>query len=172
MLMFAILAVFISGLMVGRTPEYLGKKIEQKEVKMALLAVIATAAAILVFTGISAVAHFDKNGYWNAPGAAVANINNDGPHGFSEMLYAYASRTFGLAWPLTRKLAEEIAAASSHLATSQPIDVSLVVANNRPAVDYLHLHLLLERRLFHNHGSLPRLITLAAIMRSAGRRRG
>ena len=50
-LLFAILAVFIAGLMVGRTPEYLGKKIEQKEVKMAMLALIATAVSILVFTG-------------------------------------------------------------------------------------------------------------------------
>ncbi len=54
MLLFAILAVFIAGLMVGRTPEYLGKKIEQKEVKMAMLAMIATAACILVFTAHSA----------------------------------------------------------------------------------------------------------------------
>ncbi|MBI4910012.1 MAG: potassium-transporting ATPase subunit KdpA [Acidobacteria bacterium] len=91
MLLFAIMAVFIAGLMVGRTPEYIGKKIEQKEVKMAMLAVIATAAAILVFTGISSVVPFEKGGYWNAPGPAAANINNDGPHGFSEMLYAYTS---------------------------------------------------------------------------------
>ena len=65
MLLFAILAVFIAGLMVGRTPEYLGKKIEQKEVKMAMLALIATAASILIFTAISSVAPFAKNGYWN-----------------------------------------------------------------------------------------------------------
>jgi K+-transporting ATPase ATPase A chain len=90
-LLFAIKAVFIAGLMVGRTPEYLGKKIEQKEVKMAMLAVIATAAAILVFTGISDVAHFQEKGYWNAPGIAAANVNNNGPHGFSEILYAYTS---------------------------------------------------------------------------------
>ncbi|MEO7144463.1 MAG: potassium-transporting ATPase subunit KdpA [Bryobacteraceae bacterium] len=92
-LLFAILAVFIAGLMVGRTPEYLGKKIEQKEVKMAMLALIATAFAVLVFTGISAVAHFDENGYWNAPGVLTANLNNGGPHGFSELLYAYSSST-------------------------------------------------------------------------------
>ena len=55
MLLFAILAVFIAGLMVGRTPEYLAKKIEGKEVKMAMLALIATAASILVFTAVSAV---------------------------------------------------------------------------------------------------------------------
>jgi K+-transporting ATPase ATPase A chain len=91
MLLFAILAVFLAGLMVGRTPEYLGKKIEQKEVKMAMLALIATAAAILVFTGISAAAQFQPEGYWNPPGPAVANVNNPGPHGFSEMLYAYSS---------------------------------------------------------------------------------
>ncbi len=91
MLLFAILAVFIAGLMVGRTPEYLGKKIEQKEVKMAMLALIATASAILVTAGISAVAKFPPNGYWNPPGPAIANINNPGPHGFSEVLYAYSS---------------------------------------------------------------------------------
>ncbi|MEQ1948254.1 MAG: potassium-transporting ATPase subunit KdpA [Bryobacteraceae bacterium] len=90
-LLFAIKAVFIAGLMVGRTPEYLGKKIEQKEVKMAMLAVVATAAAILVFTGISDVAQFTEKGYWNSPGATTANLNNNGPHGFSEILYAYTS---------------------------------------------------------------------------------
>jgi potassium-transporting ATPase potassium-binding subunit len=92
-LLYAILAVFIAGLMVGRTPEYIGKKIEQKEVKMAMLALIATAASILVFTAVSAVIPFDKGGYWNAPGAAIANLNNGGAHGFSEILYAYTSAT-------------------------------------------------------------------------------
>jgi len=92
-LLFAIVAVFIAGLMVGRTPEYIGKKIEQKEVKMAMLAVIATAASILVFTAISAVIPFDKNSYWNSLGAATANVNNGGPHGFAEILYAYTSGT-------------------------------------------------------------------------------
>jgi len=91
MLLFAILAVFIAGLMVGRTPEYLGKKIEQKEVKMAMLAMIATAASILVFAGISSVASFPKNGYWNPPGRATANLSNPGPHGLSQILYAYSS---------------------------------------------------------------------------------
>ena len=92
-LLFCILAVFIAGLMVGRTPEYLGKKIEQKEVKMAMLAVIATAFSILVFSSLSSVIPFAKNGYWNPPGAAVANVNNNGPHGLSEILYAYTSGT-------------------------------------------------------------------------------
>ncbi|HEV2424696.1 MAG TPA: potassium-transporting ATPase subunit KdpA [Terriglobia bacterium] len=91
MLLFAILAVFIAGLMVGRTPEYIGKKIEQKEVKMSMLALILMAANVLVFTGISSVANFKKNGYWNPPGPTAANINNDGPHGFTEILYAYTS---------------------------------------------------------------------------------
>ena len=77
MLLFAILAVFIAGLMVGRTPEYLGKRIEGKEVKMAMLGLIATAAAILLFSGAS-------TGF-------TANLNNGGPHGFSEILYAYTS---------------------------------------------------------------------------------
>jgi K+-transporting ATPase ATPase A chain len=91
MLLYAIVGVFIAGLMVGRTPEYLGKKIQQKEVKMAMLAIIATAFCILVFTGISTVARFAKNGYWNPPGPAIANLGNSGPHGFSELLYAYSS---------------------------------------------------------------------------------
>jgi len=91
MLLYAIVGVFIAGLMVGRTPEYLGKKIQQKEVKMAMLAVIATAFVILVFTAVSTVAPFAKNGYWNPPGPAIANLGNSGPHGFSELLYAYSS---------------------------------------------------------------------------------
>jgi potassium-transporting ATPase potassium-binding subunit len=91
MLLFAIVAVFIAGLMVGRTPEYLGKKIEQKEVKMCMLALIIMAANVLVLTGISSVAKFEKNGYWNPPGATTANLTNNGPHGFSEILYAYTS---------------------------------------------------------------------------------
>ncbi len=91
MLLFAILAVFIAGLMVGRTPEYLGKKIEQKEVKMAMLALVATAASILVFASIAAVANFKNSGYWNPPGPTTANLNNHGPHGLSEILYAYTS---------------------------------------------------------------------------------
>jgi K+-transporting ATPase ATPase A chain len=92
-LLFAIVAVFIAGLMVGRTPEYIGKKIEQKEVKMAMLAVIATAASILVFTSITSVIPFEKNGYWNPSGAATTNLTNGGPHGFAEILYTYTSGT-------------------------------------------------------------------------------
>jgi K+-transporting ATPase ATPase A chain len=92
-LLYAILAVFIAGLMVGRTPEYLGKKIEQKEVKMAMMAIIATSACILVFTALSSVVSFPAKGYWNPPGPAIANVNNNGPHGFSEILYAYDSAT-------------------------------------------------------------------------------
>lgn len=92
MLLFAILAVFIAGLMVGRTPEYLGKKIEGKEVKMAMLALIATSAVILIFTGASSVLQFAKGGYWNGSyAAATGNLNNGGPHGFAEILYAFTS---------------------------------------------------------------------------------
>jgi potassium-transporting ATPase potassium-binding subunit len=91
MLIYAIVAVFIGGLMVGRTPEYVGKKIEQKEVKMAIIAVLATSLCILVFTAISSVATFHAGSYWNAPGAATANLNNSGAHGFSEILYTYSS---------------------------------------------------------------------------------
>ena len=91
MLIYAVIAVFIGGLMVGRTPEYVGKKIEQKEVKMAIIAVLSTAVVILGFTALSSVASFAKNGYWNAPGPAAANTNNNVAHGFSEILYAYSS---------------------------------------------------------------------------------
>jgi potassium-transporting ATPase potassium-binding subunit len=93
MLLYAILGVFIAGLMVGRTPEYIGKKIQQKEVKMALFAILATSFLILVFSGISIVAPFAKGAYWNPQGPAIANLNNAGPHGLSEMLYAYTSAT-------------------------------------------------------------------------------
>jgi K+-transporting ATPase ATPase A chain len=92
-LLYCILAVFIAGLMVGRTPEYLGKKIQQKEVKMAMLAVLATAFSILVFSALSSVITFSPKGYWNPQGAATANLNNSGPHGLSEILYAYVSGT-------------------------------------------------------------------------------
>jgi potassium-transporting ATPase potassium-binding subunit len=91
MLIYAIVAVFIGGLMVGRTPEYVGKKIEQKEVKMAIIAILATSVCLLCFTALSSVAPFAKDSYWNPPGATTANTNNGGPHGFSEILYAYAS---------------------------------------------------------------------------------
>ena len=91
MLIYAVVAVFIGGLMVGRTPEYVGKKIEQKEVKMAIIAILATSLCILGFTALSSIAPFAKNGYWNSPGPAAANTNNNGAHGFSEILYAYSS---------------------------------------------------------------------------------
>jgi K+-transporting ATPase ATPase A chain len=82
MLLFAIIAVFVAGLMVGRTPEYLGKKIEAKEVKMAMLAILILPFSILGFTALAAVLPM-----------GVAGLNNAGPHGFSEMLYAYTSAT-------------------------------------------------------------------------------
>jgi len=91
MLIYVIVAVFIGGLMVGRTPEYVGKKIEQKEVKMAIIAILATSMCILGFTAISSVVHFPPGSYWNPPGAATGNLNNSGPHGFSEILYTYTS---------------------------------------------------------------------------------
>lgn len=93
MLMFAILAVFIAGLMVGRTPEYIGKKIEQHEVKMAMLAVLVMAASILGFTALGANLHLAPGSAWNAPGATYANVNNGGPHGLTEILYAFTSGT-------------------------------------------------------------------------------
>jgi K+-transporting ATPase ATPase A chain len=82
MLLFAILAVFIAGLMVGRTPEYLGKKIEAKDVKMAMLAILILPMSILGFTALAAVLP-----------AGLAGPENAGPHGFSEILYAYDSAT-------------------------------------------------------------------------------
>jgi K+-transporting ATPase ATPase A chain len=92
MLIYAVVAVFIGGLMVGRTPEYVGKKIEQKEVKMAILAILATSICVLGFTALSSAVSFEKDAYWNGSyGAATGNLNNAGPHGFSEILYAYSS---------------------------------------------------------------------------------
>ena len=82
MLVFAILAVFIAGLMVGRTPEYLGKKIESYEMKMAMLSVLILGASILGFTALASVTD-----------AGTSTTANPGPHGFSEMLYAYTSAT-------------------------------------------------------------------------------
>src|SRR5262245_42014881 len=89
MLIYVVVAVFIGGLMVGRTPEYVGKKIEQKEVKMAIIAILATSLCILGFTALGSVAPFAKDSYWNPPGPTTANTNNGGPHGFSEIMYAY-----------------------------------------------------------------------------------
>ncbi|MGL4398692.1 MAG: potassium-transporting ATPase subunit KdpA, partial [Luteolibacter sp.] len=82
MLVFVVLAVFIAGLMVGRTPEYLGKKIQTFDVKMCMLALLVLTASILGFTA------------WAASSAwGQAGLNNAGPHGFSEILYAYSSAT-------------------------------------------------------------------------------
>ena len=77
---FAILAMFVAGLMVGRTPEYLGKKLESHEVKMAMLAVLIMPVLILGFSAVSVVLP-----------AALAGLNNPGPHGYSEILYAFSS---------------------------------------------------------------------------------
>jgi K+-transporting ATPase ATPase A chain len=82
MLLFVIVAMFVAGLMVGRTPEYLGKKLEAKEVKMAMLAILILPLSILGFTALAAVLP-----------VGIAALNNGGPHGFSEMLYAYTSAT-------------------------------------------------------------------------------
>ncbi len=82
MLVFVVLAVFIAGLMVGRTPEYLGKKIQAFDVKMSMLALLVLTASILGFTAWAAVS-----------GWGQAGLNNAGPHGFSEILYAYSSAT-------------------------------------------------------------------------------
>jgi K+-transporting ATPase ATPase A chain len=100
MLLFAVLAVFIAGLMVGRTPEYLCKKIEQKEVKMAMLSVLVAAFSILGFSAFGSVAHFPKDSYIHPPGPTTANLSNNGPHGLSEVLYAYSSSTGNNGTPL------------------------------------------------------------------------
>ncbi|MBL6852952.1 MAG: potassium-transporting ATPase subunit KdpA [Alphaproteobacteria bacterium] len=82
MLLFVIVAMFVAGLMVGRTPEYLGKKLESREVKMAMLAILILPLSILGFTALVCVLP-----------DGVAALNNSGPHGFSEMLYAFTSAT-------------------------------------------------------------------------------
>jgi potassium-transporting ATPase potassium-binding subunit len=82
MLLLVIIAVFVAGLMVGRTPEYLGKKIEAKEVKMAMLAILMLPLGMLCFTAAAVVLPF-----------GVSSLANAGPHGFSEALYLYTSQT-------------------------------------------------------------------------------
>jgi potassium-transporting ATPase potassium-binding subunit len=82
MLLFVILAIFVAGLMVGRTPEYVGKKIEAKEVKMAMLAILVLPLMYLGWTAVATVLP-----------SAVASMSNPGPHGFTEVLYAYTSQT-------------------------------------------------------------------------------
>ncbi len=82
MLLFVVLAVFIAGLMVGRTPEYLGKKIEAHDVKLAMLAVLILAFSILVGTASASIT-----------ATGVSSLNNTGPHGLSEMTYAFTSAT-------------------------------------------------------------------------------
>jgi K+-transporting ATPase ATPase A chain len=82
MLLFAILAVFVAGLMVGRTPEYLGKKLESKEVKMAMLAILVLPLSMLGFSALATVLP-----------AGLAGPENAGPHGFSAILYAFVSAT-------------------------------------------------------------------------------
>jgi len=82
MLLFVIISIFVAGLMVGRTPEYVGKKIEAKEVKMAMLAILVLPLMYLGWTAVAAVNP-----------QAVSQVANNGPHGFSEMLYLYTSST-------------------------------------------------------------------------------
>ena len=82
MLLFVVLAIFVAGLMVGRTPEYVGKKIEAREVKMAMLAILVLPLMYLGWTAVAVVLP-----------SAVASMANAGPHGFTEVLYAYTSAT-------------------------------------------------------------------------------
>jgi K+-transporting ATPase ATPase A chain len=122
MLLYAVIAVFIAGLMVGRTPEYIGKKIEKFEVRMAILAVLILFANVVIFSSLAsnvnlppgqnstavdanskeAAQMMDSAASWNLVngsnpslfyGGTYNNVNNLGPHGFSEILYAYASTT-------------------------------------------------------------------------------
>jgi K+-transporting ATPase ATPase A chain len=122
MLMYAVVAVFLAGLMVGRTPEYIGKKIEKYEVRMAILAVLILFANVAIWTALGsnlnlppgstsqtftdaqkadeaklpALAqwnHVNNSSPSNYYGATYNNVNNSGPHGFSEILYQYASQT-------------------------------------------------------------------------------
>jgi potassium-transporting ATPase potassium-binding subunit len=90
MLIYVIIAVFIAGLMVGRTPEYVGKKIEPYDMKMASFVILILAFSILGFSGWASVS---KMGLPDAAGALTDGTNNSGPHGFSEILYAYTSAT-------------------------------------------------------------------------------
>jgi K+-transporting ATPase ATPase A chain len=108
MLLYAVIAVFVAGLMVGRTPEYLGKKIGKFDVQMAMLAMLILALCILGFTAVSSVLDLPRNGTlawvnaWPGSsygavntvyGAPAANLSHTGPHGFSELFYAYTSAT-------------------------------------------------------------------------------
>jgi K+-transporting ATPase ATPase A chain len=90
MIFMVLVTVFIAGLLVGRTPEYLGKRIETKEMKMVMLSIVATGAATLLFAGVTFLLVFPKAGYWN-PGALTENLTNRGAHGLSEVIYANAS---------------------------------------------------------------------------------
>ena len=91
MIFIVVVTIFIAGLLVGRTPEYLGKKIEAKEMKMVMLSFVATGATILVFAGATFLVELPKSSYWNPAGALTENLTNLGAHGLSEVLYANAS---------------------------------------------------------------------------------
>ena len=81
MLLLVLVTVFIPGLMVGRTPEYLGKKIENKEIKLVMLSLVATGAAMLFFSAASLIIHFSPASTLNAPGAPIENLGNPGRMG-------------------------------------------------------------------------------------------
>lgn len=90
LLIFAMIAVFIAGLMVGRTPEYLGKKIEAYEIKMASLVILIPPVVVLGFSALAVATPWGKGALYD-PGIAYTSIYNPGPHGFSEVLYAFSS---------------------------------------------------------------------------------
>jgi K+-transporting ATPase ATPase A chain len=91
MMLTCMVTIFLAGLMVGRTPEYLGKKLAAKEMKLVMISLVATGGAVLIFAAATVLAKFPVSSYWNAPGAPTANLGNHGPHGLSEILYANAS---------------------------------------------------------------------------------
>ncbi len=108
MLTFAVLTVFIAGLMVGRTPEYLGKRLGKLEIQLAMLTMLVLALCALGFTALASTLELPQSGAWAglntwpgsayggsdvAYGATTGNLNNSGPHGYSELFYAYASAT-------------------------------------------------------------------------------
>ncbi len=118
MVVMAMLAVFVAGLMVGRTPEYLGKKIEAREIQFAMIAVLVLPLAILGFTAIAAVLP-----------TAMAGLLNHGPHGLSEMLYAYTSAAAnnGSAFAGALVVKPKLAPSTGTLPTHGPLFIGLLI---------------------------------------------
>src|ERR1700720_4058983 len=121
-LAFGIVAMFVAGLMVGRTPEYLGKKLEAKEVKMTILALLSLPLSILGWTALATVVP-----------AGLAGIANTGPHGFSEILYAYTEGTANNGSAFAGLSANPLLAVAGSLAQKKPLAPSAgTFPTNRP----------------------------------------